>query len=189
MQPQPVDREAQTPSPRTPRPTTRAVCRKIRMEGYHGERVEGEGWRVEGESCSPPVTHHPPPTTLRCIHRQQHGSESASHTGLPIAPARWATPVQGAITRSRFAITAAVSSQSPRRYSSPKSTSPGVSCPLSVVRCSDFWSDTNATPGTRNRAQSRPMPGDRRVSLVCDGLPAQARPMRRVFSCQFSVFS
>ena len=46
------------------------------------------------------------------IHRQSGAKGKSIQTGLPIAPARWATAVSTEITRSRLAISAAVSAKS-----------------------------------------------------------------------------
>ena len=50
------------------------------------------------------------------IQRQSGANGSSNHVGLPSAPARWTTDVSTAITRSRWAINAAVSAMSPISY-------------------------------------------------------------------------
>ena len=44
-------------------------------------------------------------------HRHSAGRDRVVHVGRPMAPAEWATAESGVITKSRLAITAAVSSQ------------------------------------------------------------------------------
>src|SRR3982750_85059 len=65
--------------------------RKRRIVGYQGESLRSSSHRKTGEKGS------------------------KTHVGLPIAPARCATAVSTAITRSRLSINAAESEKSKRR--------------------------------------------------------------------------
>ena len=74
---------------KTPCQFPRSRCRNSRIVGYQG-------------------------LSLRSSSQRQSGAKgSATQTGTPSAPARWATAVSQVITRSRFIITAAVSMNAP----------------------------------------------------------------------------
>ena len=76
-------------SSKTPGQSPGLLCRKSRMVGYQG-------------------------LSLRWSSQRQSGtSGSATHTGTPIAPAKWAIAVSEVITKSRFFMTAAVSMNGP----------------------------------------------------------------------------
>jgi hypothetical protein len=76
--------------------TCRITLSQSPMEGWRNSRIVGyQGLSFRSGS-----------------QRQSATNGSSTQTGLPIAPARWATAVSTAITRSRLAINAAVSVKS-----------------------------------------------------------------------------
>ncbi len=96
-------------SAKTPAQSPRAVWRKSRIVGY------------QGESSRP------------AIQRQSGSSESATQTGRPSAPARWATAVSDVTTRSRPSMTAATSAM-PSGLAVILSPSARPSCPPAIAR-------------------------------------------------------
>ena len=124
-------------------------CRKIVIVGYQG-------------------------LSRRPVSQRQHGSKrSSSQTGLPSAPARWATEVSTEMTRSRLATSAAVSAKSPI---SPMQSVSGNSAGR---RRAILLQADEVRPGTRNNGASRPArssAGDRAPRPARHVLARIARP-------------
>ena len=75
----------------TPVQSPNRSCRKMRIVGYHGD------------------------ASAASRQRQHALKRSSIHTGLPSAPATWATAVSALITRSSVSMSAAVSAKSADR--------------------------------------------------------------------------
>ena len=127
-------------------------CRNRRSVGYHG-------------------------LSLRPSNQRQHGSKrSSSQTDLPSAPARWATAVSTEMTRSRLAISAAVSAKSP--ISPITSVSPNSAGAVGP----SFCRLTKCTPGTATKgarsagAIERLLSSAAPVGECSRELPAQTNP-------------
>jgi hypothetical protein len=115
-------------------------------------------------------------SSRRVIHRQSAGSYISVHVGKPIAPARWATALSTDTTRSRFAITAAVSPKSVR--SADRSGKP---ISLNTARSASgtgICNDTSRTPGMVANSRKPASAIDRRQSAELSLLPAHTRPTR-----------
>src|SRR6185312_6368766 len=112
------------------------------------------------------------------IHRQSARLGSSSHTGVPIAPARCATAVSTLITRSRFAIKAAVSTKS-ANWSDQSFTIIPEGGHWACLAGSPFWMLWKRTQGTWPSGASVESGIDLRQSFLFSGLPAQATPTLR----------
>ena len=138
--------------PRPSRPHRR--WRKSRMVGYQGVSSRSRSQRQSEENCT------------------------ATQTGTPSAPARWASAVSGVITRSRLRIKAAASARSPSRR--PRSTT--GKRPAALSSCSapkPFCRLKRRTPSIRASGSKRSSRNDRWRSFLWSGLPCQAMPTFR----------